>query len=235
MAYQRNRSRDVTVCRCSTSSRRSFPGWPQLGCSRLPTRCTANKARRAVGKLGLRGVSLSLGCSADSEFDSYRHGAELLNGLIRRAERVSVRCGAPTASGTQVNAHPHNPQRADNPQSRYPVVHVTGTSGVLNGLSGRRNPDRGWLSSRTPHVSVPASRYRKLQLGPSLIDACSFADLVSRVLDTAARLFPPEHTEPAISYGEVWSVLGFWWLRTSGRYRRRGGGSRRAVRCHQRH
>ena len=46
-----------------------LPGWPQLGCSRLPTKCTATK-RGAVGKLGLRGVSLSLGCSADSEFDS---------------------------------------------------------------------------------------------------------------------------------------------------------------------
>ena len=34
---------------------------------------------------------------------------------------------------------------------------------------------------------------------------------MSRVLDTA-YLFPPEHTEPAISYGEVWSVLGFWWF-----------------------
>jgi dihydrofolate synthase/folylpolyglutamate synthase len=32
------------------------------------------------------------------------------------------------------------------------------------------------------------------------------------VLDIAGRLFPPEQTEPAISYAEVWSVLGFWWF-----------------------
>src|SRR5688572_31436876 len=99
------------------------------------------------------------------------------------------------------------------PQRRYPIVHITGTSGKGSAASAVA----AILTAAGYRVGLRTSPYlqvatEKLQLGPSLIDACSFADLVSRVLDTAARLFPPEHTEPAISYGEVWSVLGFWWF-----------------------
>jgi dihydrofolate synthase/folylpolyglutamate synthase len=52
----------------------------------------------------------------------------------------------------------------------------------------------------------------KLQIGPSLIDAGSFDETVSLVLDTAVRLFPPDHANSPISYAEVWSVLGYWWF-----------------------
>jgi dihydrofolate synthase/folylpolyglutamate synthase len=99
------------------------------------------------------------------------------------------------------------------PQRGYPVVHVTGTSGkgstaaavaAILTAAGYR------VGLRTsPYVQVATE---KLQLGHSLIDACSFATMVSGVLDAAARLFPPEQTEPPISYAEVWSVLGYWWF-----------------------
>jgi dihydrofolate synthase / folylpolyglutamate synthase len=99
------------------------------------------------------------------------------------------------------------------PQRSYPAVHITGTSGkgstaaavaAILTAAGYR------VGLRTsPYLQVPTE---KLQIGPSLIDACSFAEMVTRVLATAARLFPPERTEPPISYAEVWSVLGYWWF-----------------------
>jgi dihydrofolate synthase/folylpolyglutamate synthase len=99
------------------------------------------------------------------------------------------------------------------PQRSYPAVHVTGTSGkgstaaavaAILTAAGYR------VGLRTsPYLQVPTE---KLQIGPSLIDACSFASLVTRVLDTAACLFPPEQTELPISYAEVWSILGYWWF-----------------------
>ncbi|HKG27703.1 MAG TPA: bifunctional folylpolyglutamate synthase/dihydrofolate synthase, partial [Thermomicrobiales bacterium] len=73
------------------------------------------------------------------------------------------------------------------PQRSYPAVHVTGTSGkgstaaavaAILTAAGYR------VGLRTsPYLQVPTE---KLQIGPSLIDACSFASLVTRVLDTAA-------------------------------------------------
>jgi dihydrofolate synthase/folylpolyglutamate synthase len=101
----------------------------------------------------------------------------------------------------------------DDPQRGYPVVHVTGTSGKGSTASAVASI----LSAAGYRVGLRTSPYvqvatEKLQLGHSLIDACSFSNMVSRVLDTAARLFPPEQTEPPISYAEVWSVLGYWWF-----------------------
>ena len=99
------------------------------------------------------------------------------------------------------------------PHRGYPVVHITGTSGkgstaasvaAILTAAGYRAGLR-----TSPYLQVPTE---KLQLGHSLIDACSFARMVSGVLDIANRLFPPEQTEPPISYAEVWSVLGYWWF-----------------------
>jgi dihydrofolate synthase / folylpolyglutamate synthase len=101
----------------------------------------------------------------------------------------------------------------DDPQRGYPVVHVTGTSGKGSTAAAIA----AILTAAGYRVGLHTSPYlqvatEKLQLGPSLIDACSFARIVSQVLDMAPRLFPPEQTEPPISYAEVWSVLGFWWF-----------------------
>jgi dihydrofolate synthase/folylpolyglutamate synthase len=52
----------------------------------------------------------------------------------------------------------------------------------------------------------------KLQIGPSLIDAVSFAELTARVLGTATRLARSAHADLPLSFGEAWSVLGYWWF-----------------------
>jgi dihydrofolate synthase/folylpolyglutamate synthase len=101
----------------------------------------------------------------------------------------------------------------DDPQRRYPVVHVTGTSGKGSTAAAVA----AILTAAGYRVGLRTSPYlqvatEKLQIGHSLIDACSFASTVSGVLDLAAHLFPPEKTELPISYAEVWSVLGYWWF-----------------------
>jgi dihydrofolate synthase / folylpolyglutamate synthase len=155
-----------------------------------------------------------LACSTDSEFDAFRSGTELLNGLIRR-ERYATRSAAGRRQRAELKLTRIRAilNALDNPQCRYPVVHVTGTSGKGSTASAVA----AILTAAGYRVGLRTSPYlqvatEKLQLGPSLIDACSFANIVSRVLDIAGRLFPPEQTEPAISYAEVWSVLGFWWF-----------------------
>jgi dihydrofolate synthase / folylpolyglutamate synthase len=101
----------------------------------------------------------------------------------------------------------------DDPQCKYPVVHVTGTSGKGSTASAVA----AILTAAGYRVGLRTSPYlqvatEKLQIGPSLIDAVSFAEMTTRVLETAARLFPSGHTQPPISYAEVWSVLGYWWF-----------------------
>jgi dihydrofolate synthase/folylpolyglutamate synthase len=100
-----------------------------------------------------------------------------------------------------------------NPQRRYPVIHVTGTSGkgstaatvaAILTAAGYR------VGLRTsPYLQVPTE---KLQIGPTLIDPASFAEMTSRVLAAAARLIQTEPEERRFSYSEAWSVLGYWWF-----------------------
>jgi dihydrofolate synthase/folylpolyglutamate synthase len=100
-----------------------------------------------------------------------------------------------------------------NPQRNYPTVHVTGTSGKGSTAAAIA----AMLTTAGYRVGLRTSPYlqvatEKLQIGPCLIDAFSFGDMVARVLTTAAQLFPLEQTDPPISYAEVWSVLGYWWF-----------------------
>src|SRR5215218_8267762 len=173
-----------------------------------------DKARHIAGKFGLCGVPLSLNPSPDREIDSYTHAAESLLNLIR-AERYASRSPASRRqrAETRLSRIRTMLEALGEPQRSYPAVHVTGTSGkgstaaavaAILTAAGYR------VGLRTsPYLQVPTE---KLQIGPSLIDACSFASLVTRVLDTAACFFPPEQTELPISYAEVWSVLGYWWF-----------------------
>jgi dihydrofolate synthase / folylpolyglutamate synthase len=101
----------------------------------------------------------------------------------------------------------------DDPQRNYPVVHVTGTSGKGSTTAAIA----AILTAAGYRVGLRTSPYlqvstEKLQIGPSLIDAGSFGETVTLVLDTAARLFSPGQASPPISYAEVWSVLGYWWF-----------------------
>ena len=118
------------------------------------------------------------------------------------------------------------------PQDRYPIVHVTGTSGkgstaaavaAILTAAGYR------VGLRTsPYVQVATE---KLHIGPSLIDASSFAEMVTRVLDTSD---PPFSTRAGRTATQLRRSVERPWLlvvcRTSGRYCRRRGGSRWAVR-----
>jgi dihydrofolate synthase/folylpolyglutamate synthase len=99
------------------------------------------------------------------------------------------------------------------PQRRYPVIHVTGTSGkgstaasvaAILTAAGYR------VGLRTsPYLQVPTE---KLQIGPCLIDPGSFAEMTAQVLATAACLIQTEPEERPFSYSEAWSVLGYWWF-----------------------
>jgi len=99
------------------------------------------------------------------------------------------------------------------PQRAYPVVHVTGTSGK----GSTATAVAAILTAAGYRVGLHTSPYlqvatEKLQIGPLLIDAGSFAEIVARLLGLAARLFPAEQSDPPISYAEVWSVLGYSWF-----------------------
>jgi dihydrofolate synthase/folylpolyglutamate synthase len=152
--------------------------------------------------------------SSDREIDSYIHAAESLLNLIR-GERYASRSPASRRqrAETRLSRIRTMLKALGDPQRSYPAVYITGTSGkgsTAAAVAGILTAAGYRVGLRTsPYLQVPTE---KLQIGPSLIDACSFASMVTRVLDTAARLYPPERTEPPISYAEVWSVLGYWWF-----------------------
>jgi len=152
--------------------------------------------------------------SADFEIESYRRATEVLHRLIR-GERHASRSAATRRLRAETKLWRIRAMlnALDDPQCRYPVIHVTGTSGkgsTATAIAAILTAAGYRVGLRTsPYLQVATE---KLQLGHSLIDACSFSSMVSGVLDIAARLFPAELTDPPISYAEVWSVLGFWWF-----------------------
>jgi dihydrofolate synthase / folylpolyglutamate synthase len=155
-----------------------------------------------------------LDCSVGSEIESYRHATGLLNGLIR-GERYASRSSVRRRQRAELKLSRIREMLnvLGDPQGRYPAVHVTGTSGKGSTAAAVA----AILTAAGYRVGLRTSPYlqvatEKLQLGSALIDACSFASMVSGVLETAARLFPPQRTDPPISYAEVWSVLGYWWF-----------------------
>jgi dihydrofolate synthase / folylpolyglutamate synthase len=99
------------------------------------------------------------------------------------------------------------------PQHRYPTVHVTGTSGKGSTAAAVA----AILTAAGYRVGLHTSPYlqvatEKLQIGPSLIDACSFAETVARVLGTATGLFRCGQGTLPFSHAEAWSVLAYWWF-----------------------
>jgi dihydrofolate synthase / folylpolyglutamate synthase len=152
--------------------------------------------------------------SPEFEIENYNSAAESLLRLIR-GERYASRSASSRRQRavTRLSRVRVMLEALDDPQRDYPVVHVTGTSGkgstaaavaAILTAAGYR------VGLRTsPYLQVPTE---KLQVGTSLIDAGSFAEAVTLVLDTADRLVPPGQAVPPISYAEVWSVLGYWWF-----------------------
>jgi dihydrofolate synthase/folylpolyglutamate synthase len=102
------------------------------------------------------------------------------------------------------------------PQKRYPVVHVTGTSGkgstsvmiaAILSASGYR------VGLRTsPYLQVATE---KLQIGSSLIDAESFARETARVLELGRQLFPSRQRGERLGYAEAWAALALAWVAES--------------------
>jgi dihydrofolate synthase/folylpolyglutamate synthase len=152
--------------------------------------------------------------SPEVEIESYNRAVASLLGLIR-GERYGSHSAGERRQRAEIKLSRIRAMlnEAGNPQRNYPVVHITGTSGKGSTAASIA----AILTAAGYRVGLRTSPYlqvatEKLQIGPSLIDACSFADMVTRVLDTAVRLFPPGQTEPPISYAEIWSVLGYWWF-----------------------
>ena len=100
-----------------------------------------------------------------------------------------------------------------NPHRRYPVVHVTGTSGkgstsaaiaAILTAAGYR------VGLRTsPFLQVATE---KLQIGSSLIAAAAFERLTATVLGEANRHSSSVQDGPRLSYAEAWSGLAFSWF-----------------------
>jgi dihydrofolate synthase/folylpolyglutamate synthase len=152
--------------------------------------------------------------SPEIEIEAYNRAAVSLLGLIR-----GERYGSPTPTERRQRAEIKLARvramlnEVGHPQRNFPIVHVTGTSGKGSTAAAVA----AILTAAGYRVGLRTSPYlqvatEKLQIGPSLIDASSFAEMVTRVLATAARHFPPGQTEPPVSYAEVWSVLGYWWF-----------------------
>ncbi len=155
-----------------------------------------------------------MNCSIDPEFERYNRAADLLLGLIR-GERYASRSAAARRqrAETKLSRIRAMLKLLDDPQRTYPVVHVTGTSGKGSTAAAVA----AILTAAGYRVGLRTSPYlqvatEKLQIGPSLIDAGSFAEMVIRVQETAVRLFAAGQTELPISYAEAWSVLGYWWF-----------------------
>jgi dihydrofolate synthase/folylpolyglutamate synthase len=152
--------------------------------------------------------------SAGSEFETYRSAAASLDALIR-GERFASRSVASRRHRAEVKLERIRAmlREVGDPHHRYPVVHITGTSGKGSTAA----TVAAILTAAGYRVGLRTSPYlqvapEKLQIWPSLIDASSFAEMTARVLATAARLFRFEPAELSFSYAEAWSVLGYWWF-----------------------
>jgi dihydrofolate synthase / folylpolyglutamate synthase len=99
------------------------------------------------------------------------------------------------------------------PHLRYPVVHVTGTSGKGSTCAAIA----AILTAAGYRVGLRTSPYlqvatEKLQIGASLIDARSFAAQTRAVLDVARHLSDADDENQRPSYAEVWSGIAFSWF-----------------------
>jgi dihydrofolate synthase/folylpolyglutamate synthase len=100
-----------------------------------------------------------------------------------------------------------------NPHLRYPVVHVTGTSGKGSTCAAitAALTDAGYRVGlkTSPYLQVATE---KIQLGPALIDAPSLARLSADVIATGRRLFPSDKSGERLGYAESWAGVSFSWF-----------------------
>lgn len=148
------------------------------------------------------------------ELMNYWESANALTSLIR-GERAETR----TASGRRQRAVAKLTRvrtlldALGSPHLRYPVVHVTGTSGkgsTSASIAATLTASGYRVGLRTsPYLQVAAE---KLQIGQSLIDAASFSGLVREILRECARLFPTDGSGQQCGYAEVWTALSYQWF-----------------------
>ncbi len=101
----------------------------------------------------------------------------------------------------------------DRPERRYPVIHVTGTSGK----GSTSKAIASILTAAGYRVGLRTSPYlqvatEKLQIGASLIDAVSFARLVHDLLACSASLTAASPQCDRYGYAEIWTALAFQWF-----------------------
>ena len=150
----------------------------------------------------------------ESEFDAYQLAAGSLLALIRgehfRSISAATRRQRAETKLDRVRAllrALHDPQRC------YPVVHITGTSGKGSTAAAIA----AILSAAGYRVGLRTSPYlqvatEKLQIGPSLIDVSSFAELTARILGTANCFSRSDRAVLPFSYAEAWSAIGYSWF-----------------------
>jgi dihydrofolate synthase/folylpolyglutamate synthase len=100
-----------------------------------------------------------------------------------------------------------------NPHLRYPVVHVTGTSGKGSTCAAITAA----LTAAGYRVGLKTSPYlqvatEKIQIGQTLIDATSLARLTDVVVGTGRQLFPSDRSGERLGYAETWAGISFSWF-----------------------
>ena len=95
-----------------------------------------------------------------------------------------------------------------NPQDRYPIIHVTGTSGkgststAIAAILTAAGYRTGLHTS--PYLQVPTE---KLQIDGRLLGADAYADRVAELMEVHARWVAAG--DEALTYGEIWVALAF--------------------------
>ncbi|HEX2282697.1 MAG TPA: Mur ligase family protein [Thermomicrobiales bacterium] len=149
-----------------------------------------------------------------SEFEAYERAAESLLALIRGERYASSSAASRRQRAvTKLERITALLRAAGDPQRRYPAIHVTGTSGKGSTAAAIA----GILTAAGYRVGLRTSPYlqvatEKLQIGPALIDADSFAEITARVLAAAERLLRSDRAQLPFSYAEAWSAIGYWWF-----------------------
>jgi dihydrofolate synthase / folylpolyglutamate synthase len=157
---------------------------------------------------------VNLSHASTYEYEAYERAIGLLIALIR-GERFASRSPSDRrrrAESKLVRIRKILGALGD-PQHRYPVVHVTGTSGKGSTAAAVASV----LTAAGYRVGLRTSPYlqvatEKMQIGTSLIDAASFDEMVRRVLDEASHVYRNDRSGPLMTYGEAWAVLGYWWF-----------------------
>lgn len=104
-------------------------------------------------------------------------------------------------------------RRLGDPQRRFPVIHVTGTSGkgstsaaiaAILTAAGYR------VGLRTsPYLQVPTE---KLQIGHALIDPASFAGLTARIFGESYDALDAAELPCPMGYAEFWTAASMLWF-----------------------